>query len=516
MDKHTSRLVILFSLVFAGATFAFAAFRCVNFQCGMTDLGSFYQVIEAMRHGHVPMTTLQPPYHPQHWFGVHFSPILYLAAPLVMLWPSPLVLQLLQSLLVASTAIPVFLTARTWQLPPASACALVLMFFLNPFVISGTLWDFHEIAFAVPTFAWMMYAVATRKFNLLILSSVVLLLTKEHYGLAVAGAGLLWAMVYPSEKKRGLALAISGVAALIFILAWLMPHFAGGNAASALEMGGLGDKRYGWISKAFEESAIGMRVLKELVPQWLLYAIALLLPFYFLPLKSFWWLLPIAADMAANKLSYAIMPRAFLGYHSLPMIAILIIATGRTISHQPQITWRKLLILPVAFFIFYLSHAHGPFYWEIHRASFRLSEPDRQIIHHIQKIYRDHPHKNWAVQNNIGMLLDIPVSQLNIFPQPLGQEEIIVAKLDFPFSSHIDKLDMVYTMPPEAYIDALTSRMIAKNYSVILFEQGWLVVEKGPPKKSAISKQTVLTALEALRVHIRNVSENTRRPLVFF
>ena len=297
-----ARIALLAAIIFAALTFVFAAMRCANFHCSMIDLGSFYQVIDAIYHSSSPITTLQPPYIAKHWLGVHFSPIIFLSLPFYALWPSPLMLQLLQSGLVASAALPIYLAAKALGLAPRASLIMVLIFLINPFVISGSIWDFHEVAFAVPLFGWLMFAIITKRFKLFLLCCLGLLCTKEHYGLAVAGAGLLWAL-HHKEKVKGLDIVLLGLAALVATITVIMPYFADGGVAAALDSSGIGDKRYGWLAASFSQPSLFFAAIAEIWPQWVIYGAALFLPFLFLPLFTFIWLLPVAADLATNMLS---------------------------------------------------------------------------------------------------------------------------------------------------------------------------------------------------------------------
>src|SRR5690242_14918642 len=93
------------SLAYASAYFALGTDKYVTYHSG-ADLGLFTQSISTVFHGF--LNAMEGGSH----FTFHFSPILYLCAPLLLWWHSPLALIALQAFACALTAPPLFLLAR--------------------------------------------------------------------------------------------------------------------------------------------------------------------------------------------------------------------------------------------------------------------------------------------------------------------------------------------------------------------------------------------------------------------
>ncbi len=76
------------------------------------------------------------------FFGVHFSPILFLLVPFYYLHQSPVTLLVLQSLILGLSAYPLYLIART-RLPEETAATLAIVYLLSPALHGANSYDFH-------------------------------------------------------------------------------------------------------------------------------------------------------------------------------------------------------------------------------------------------------------------------------------------------------------------------------------------------------------------------------------
>ncbi len=76
------------------------------------------------------------------FFGVHFSPILFLLVPFYYLHQSPVTLLVLQSLVIGLSAYPIFLIAKE-NLSEETAAALAVIYLLNPALHGVNSYDFH-------------------------------------------------------------------------------------------------------------------------------------------------------------------------------------------------------------------------------------------------------------------------------------------------------------------------------------------------------------------------------------
>ena len=157
--------------------------------------------------------------------GDHFHPILMAIAPLYWIWDDVRVLLIVQAVLLAIAGIPIFWWARQrLGLVPAIAVETAYLAFWG--VLSGVIYDFHHIAFAVPAISFGLYAVLTNRNRLFWAMLVVGLLTRENIALTFAATGVYIAVV---QHRWRLGAAVVAVCAAWFaaLIEVVMPAIAG-------------------------------------------------------------------------------------------------------------------------------------------------------------------------------------------------------------------------------------------------------------------------------------------------
>ena len=223
--KNTPAAVVALALgivVQASIVYAYSLTRIYNFEISVSDSGSYLQALQAILAYGKPLSTLQPMSSEQHWFGFHFTPLLYALAPFYALWPAPEMLETVHAAALSLAAIPVYLSARSLVLSRRVACVGAYAYLFNPITLIGSFWGFHESSLAVLWVSIALWSLVTRRFKWLVASSVLLVLTKEHYGLSVFIFGLMWWRLH-NDKRKGLTLAIAGLVSLATVMLVLMP-----------------------------------------------------------------------------------------------------------------------------------------------------------------------------------------------------------------------------------------------------------------------------------------------------
>ena len=212
----------LMALGFVIAVSAWTVGRYKTFSTPTFDFGIFAQMFHNMKETGAPMTTVERDGLLSH-FAVHVSPIYYLMLPVYLLFPSPVTLQILQPVILASAVIPLWLIGKRHgmsQLLRTLLCALLLIL---PVTAGGNYYDLHENCFLLPLLLWLMYAVDRRSTVLTVIFALLTLCVKEDAAVYVAIVGLyvlLRALTdCPSEHKKELWL---GIGLLIGALCWFM------------------------------------------------------------------------------------------------------------------------------------------------------------------------------------------------------------------------------------------------------------------------------------------------------
>ena len=121
----------------------------------------------------------------------HFSPILYLAAPALLLARSPIALIALQAIAGALVAPAIYLIARS-RAPQRVALLAGFVALVYPPLVGVTFTDFHENGFAPAAVAWLIWAVDRRRWFVAAVFVAVALAIKEDEALVLGAVALLF------------------------------------------------------------------------------------------------------------------------------------------------------------------------------------------------------------------------------------------------------------------------------------------------------------------------------------
>ena len=258
-------------LTLAGIYFYLGMWRYAIFRAGVDDC-IFTQIVNGVLTGF--SATLEGSV---NHLLVHFSPILVLGAPFVRVFDGARGLIVLQCLLTAATIIPVWGLAAA-RLPKWLAFATTLAAASYPPLSAEAVGDFHELAFAPPLAATLVWAVDRKLWRVAIAAAVVLATVKEDQFVSLAFIGLVVAAMGRRDRQMrscGLWIASIGVVAALFYFGILRPVMDPHFQYFSLHY-------YEWWR--FPSTPAGFAgPLSPLRPQYLF---AILLPLAFLPLGS--------------------------------------------------------------------------------------------------------------------------------------------------------------------------------------------------------------------------------------
>jgi uncharacterized membrane protein len=165
------------------------------------DMALFDQGIWLLSRFHAPFVTVMG----RDLFGDHTAFILLLVVPLYWVFPHAQLLLVLQSCLLASAAIPIYLLARKRLDSTLLATALAATYLLNPALQNGNLEQFHPEAFLVLGVTLALYAAVEWHPKLLIASVVACMLVKQDTGFLIIPL-TLW-VAWRRNLRLGLAMA---------------------------------------------------------------------------------------------------------------------------------------------------------------------------------------------------------------------------------------------------------------------------------------------------------------------
>lgn len=310
------------------------------FQTTAYDLGNVDQAVWNTRHGRpLAMTNIEGL---SNRLGTHVEPILLPISLLYFVWSDPRALLLLQTVVIALGAWPVYQIARRAlsTAPHASPLAQRLLsltfsvaYLLYPALQSANVFDFHALSLAPTFFLFAFYFLETERWAGFAVFSLLTLSCKEDMPLLVAMLGLYALLARRGGgRRRWLGVATLAVSLAWFLVAvgWIMPHF---DTQGVSPLAG----RYTYLGDGPLEMAVSLVTRPGLVVEHLVEAGApaylrdMLLPAAFLSLLAPQVLLLAVPTLAINLLSTdGFMHQLERFHYGAPLAAVVVIsaATG--------------------------------------------------------------------------------------------------------------------------------------------------------------------------------------------
>lgn len=193
--------------------------RAAHVQTAAYDLGIFTQAVRAYAHFQAPMVPIKGPGF--NLLGDHFSPALATLAPAYWLWPSPRMLLVVQALLLAVSAITITRLASR-RLGTGPGLAIGAAYGLSWGLQGAVVFDFHEIALAVPLIAAAMVALADRRWWPAVYWAAPVVLVKEDLGITLAAIGGY--LLLRRQHRAGLTALLLGAGAFLLTTLVVIPR----------------------------------------------------------------------------------------------------------------------------------------------------------------------------------------------------------------------------------------------------------------------------------------------------
>ncbi|HKC19089.1 MAG TPA: DUF2079 domain-containing protein [Candidatus Dormibacteraeota bacterium] len=299
------------------------------------DLGLYDQVFWNTTQGRIlesTMTGAMPIPHSQ--LGDHFTPIYLLVVPLYFAYPHPETLLVVQTLVIALGAWPIFLLARH-LLGPGYALLWVVVYFLFIPLAYINLYDFHETAFSIAPLGFALYFIERGQKRRFLIALLIGFLVKEEMSLIGAGFGL-YALLGKRDWKLGIPLFVASLATFVAIVQLVIPYFNNGISYSyiALRYGAVGGSPIGIIRTAVTDP---LRIARAVAQAKKLYfVVAIFGPVLGLSALAGW-----AAILVLPTLSYTLLsgydPQySFTSQYSAPIIPLVIGTSIIALARLPQ------------------------------------------------------------------------------------------------------------------------------------------------------------------------------------
>ncbi len=270
------------------------------FWTGRFDLGNMVQAVWSTAHGS-PLESTDATGRQFVRLGSHVDPILAALAPLWWVWPSPVMLLVVQVVATALGALPVFWLGRKWLADDRLALAAAAVYLLYPPLQWQTVSEFHPVALATPLLLCAIWAIEEHRPVWLAVAATLAVLSKEQVGLAVTMLGI-WTLVRHRQRLWAAVMIVGGLGWTAFSMLVIIPHFAPTGASPFVgRYSRFGDDGGSVVRTLLTEPWRAVEALASGAK--LEYLAALLLPVLVAPLAAPLLLLGAAPDLLLNTLT---------------------------------------------------------------------------------------------------------------------------------------------------------------------------------------------------------------------
>jgi uncharacterized membrane protein len=485
----------------------------------MNDLGNVVQIIYNTSQGRfMEMTNVYMLNVDKisRW-GVHANIIYLFFVPIFWLGGGAEWLIGIQVLIVISGAIPLYLMGKKW-FGKQHWWALVgpIMYWSNPMIQDGILYDVHAIVMAAPVILWTWWWGEQGKWKWSLAGAISLMLFKEDLSLTTIMMGLIWMADGWRKKEKtrqqiGLAMTISGIVYFGLITGWLMPHLKQGAE------GGLIEERYGYLGNSVTEIATKAITQPRLVsteilkPEKMKYLSWIVLAGGMVGLIAPQAVLLAVPSLMLSMLSRnPIMYQPWGWYYATPAAAIMILASWRWLSwvkaQKILLGWKwQQWILGTLGLVGIISLLYSPLPYGVHAnwSDYQVSE-HAKLIKQIKPLIPDGA--SLTVQNNLGAQL-AERANIVIFPYRIGKSEYVLVDVTDPYNQvqiwprqwnwvGLNSLSI------DNYQTQIQQLLDNQEYGLIYAHDGYLLWQKGV--ENQIKARWVGERLEILKQKYQN------------
>lgn len=199
----------------------YAFFLYNNFISTAYDLGIFDQAIRQYALFKEPLVAIKGLNF--NILGDHFHPIIITLTPLYWIWADPRMLGIVTALLLVIPIFPIYFFAkkRFGTLFSTIISIVYSLWWTNISLLNS---GFHEIVFAAPIIAFIIWALDIKRYPIVITMSLILLLVREDMGITVVMVAIILAI----QKKYKLAifLGLTGIITFLLVTKLFIPHFS--------------------------------------------------------------------------------------------------------------------------------------------------------------------------------------------------------------------------------------------------------------------------------------------------
>ena len=208
-----------------GAYASYMSVKTVDIHRGLGtsayDFGLYEQGIWLLSRFESPFVTLMG----RNLFGDHSSFILLFLVPFYWFDPPTSFLLVVQSVVIALGAVPLFWYAKRRLQSGAAASVIALGYLIHPAVVWTNLENFHPDSFLGPLIALVLVAAAEKRWRIYWVAVVLTLLVKEDVAFVLVPIGVFVAL--RGDRRRGVLTACASIGVMAMMLLVVMRSFTG-------------------------------------------------------------------------------------------------------------------------------------------------------------------------------------------------------------------------------------------------------------------------------------------------
>lgn len=200
--RDLGEIIVFFSVICYTLIFSyFTIIKYQSFDAYAWDLGIFNQSLWTTLHADkFFFSTVELFINPSGiFFGIHFSPILFLVLPVYAIYSSPESLLVFQSFVLALGAAPLYFFAKNALKQRTTALAFSLIYLLYPPLYGVNWFDFHVQAFLPVLFLSAMYFLSVEKWPQYFFSLFLSLMVAESVPVIVVFIGIYCSWLFRKQ-----------------------------------------------------------------------------------------------------------------------------------------------------------------------------------------------------------------------------------------------------------------------------------------------------------------------------
>ncbi len=281
--------------------FTYVSFqRFENFFTGRFDLGNMAQVVWNTINGRLFLFTNPDGTNIISRLSYHADFLLVLLSPFYLLWESPKMLLLIQTLVLAMGGVLIYVIGKDILKDKTISLILSVSYLLNPSVQYSNLYDFHPVVLATTFLLGTFYFMYRRKYIWFLIFLFLSVISKEQIWIIASIFGLYLFFVSRKRLLGGIISTLS-IFAFYFLISYVIPYFRQGQHFAIEYYSDFGDSPLIIIKNILLSPDL---VLKSVFSKLSLnYLLKLFLPLGFTSLFSPLNFIFAAPDLAINLLS---------------------------------------------------------------------------------------------------------------------------------------------------------------------------------------------------------------------